>query len=61
MSLDLTFNEVPDPQYLITFKHNIHDELIINHEFVETIDNTNEKKQDYIEELSVNREIGMRE
>ncbi|CAG8752094.1 8824_t:CDS:1, partial [Cetraspora pellucida] len=61
MSLDSTFNEEPDPQYSITFEHDTHGELIIDHELVEATDDTNEEKQDYIEELSVNREIGMRE
>ncbi|KAF0512519.1 piggybac transposable element-derived protein 4-like [Gigaspora margarita] len=54
-SLDSTFNEEPDPQYSITFEHDTHGELIIDHELVETIDDIlNEERLDYAEELNAN-------
>ncbi|CAG8675344.1 14786_t:CDS:1 [Cetraspora pellucida] len=49
MSLDnTTSNKNSDLQYLITFKYNYYDELIINHELVRATDNEINKEQKYI-------------
>ncbi|CAG8629589.1 7963_t:CDS:1, partial [Cetraspora pellucida] len=59
MSLDnTTSNEDSDLQYLVTFKCDYHDELVINRELVRATDNAiNEEEQEYIKELDEDTNI----
>ncbi|CAG8748353.1 22715_t:CDS:1, partial [Racocetra persica] len=51
MSLDdTTHDEDSDPQYLITFEHDYHGELIIDRELVRVTGNAINEEQEFMEE-----------